>query len=94
MIRRLPVGPTTGNSPGLINGIDGASITDEYVNGLVQFKYGVDYLGYWLATAVANWNKDYPGVTMPGVDVICHSTGGLVTRTYIQTRRLWSFVCR
>src|SRR5205085_927620 len=50
------------------------------------YLYGVDYLGYWLTQAKLAWEHDYPGLDMPGVDVIAHSTGGLVTRAYIQSK--------
>src|SRR5262249_10355419 len=72
---RLPPGPTDGT----LNGVDAASIASG------KFRFGVDYLGYWLKQAIQNWQTDYPGLAMPGVDVIAHSTGGLITRTYIQS---------
>lgn len=58
---------------GVIDGISGESISD------LKFEYGVDYIGYWLKKAQEQW----PG--LESVDVIAHSTGGLVTRSYIQS---------
>ncbi len=49
------------------------------------FEYGVDYLLYWLKLAVEEWQLRHPGVKLPAVDIIAHSTGGLVARTYIQS---------
>lgn len=64
---------------GFIDGISAASITDGV------FEYGVDYLGYWLKQAAALWASSHPNVPLDSVDIIAHSTGGLVTRTYIQS---------
>lgn len=49
------------------------------------FEYGVDYFIYWLKQAKSQWEQDHPGVPFTRVDVIAHSTGGLVTRSYIQS---------
>jgi hypothetical protein len=77
---RMPPGPQTdGARDGFISGLTGASITDS------TYEYGVDYLGYWLKQAVQDWNARHPGVILDSVDVIAHSTGGLITRTYIQS---------
>jgi hypothetical protein len=45
----------------------------------------VDYLGYWLKQATIAWHTEYPGLDLPGVDIIAHSTGGLVARAYMQS---------
>ena len=50
-----------------------------------EFEYGVDYFMYWLKKAVDVWHDDHPEIPLESVDVIAHSTGGLVTRTYIQS---------
>ena len=80
---RLPPGPTDALRDGKISGISGASITDS------QYEYGVDYLGYWLKIAAEKWKERFtdPNQAIPldSVDVIAHSTGGLVTRAYIQS---------
>lgn len=76
---RVPVGPSDGLFDGTVNGITAASITDE------QFDYGVDYLGYYIGQAMTWWAVDNPGVPLEKVDMIAHSTGGLVARTYIQS---------
>ena len=77
---RLAPGPDDGSSDGTISGISAASITDS------QYEYGVDYLGYWLQKAAEKWKERFPNADpLDSVDVIAHSTGGLVTRAYIQS---------
>ena len=78
---RLPVGPDASSKTpdGNVTGIDGNSITSG------TFNYGVDYLGYYLKKAATQWDTDHPGDPLPSVDIIAHSTGGLVARTYIQS---------
>ena len=78
---RLPPGPRPldGNFDGVVNGISATSISDQ------QFDYGVDYLGVALRRASERWEVDHPGRSLDEVDVIAHSTGGLVVRTYIQS---------
>lgn len=76
---RLPNGPIDGNFDGTISGLSGASITDN------DYRYGIDYLGYWLRQVAERWESRFPGVPLETVDVIAHSNGGLVTRVYIQS---------
>lgn len=84
---RLPVGPRDQKIDGKISGLSAEifpadkniSITDE------TFEYGVDYLGYWLRKAAESWERRFPGKPLESVDVVAHSTGGLVTRAYIQS---------
>ena len=75
---RMPPGPLNGNFTNITS--------DQITSGV--YLYGVDYLGYWLNQAVQAWQLNYPGLTMPPVDVICHSTGGLVVRLYIQSAHM------
>jgi hypothetical protein len=63
---------------GHISGLTAASITDS------NYQYGVDYLGYFLKQANEAWEKRFH-TPLDSVDIICHSTGGLVSRTYIQS---------
>ncbi|MEQ1826133.1 MAG: hypothetical protein ABL921_09305, partial [Pirellula sp.] len=76
---RLPVAPVDANAltapDGLITapGVTGASISDN------TFATGLDYLGFVLKQI----KTLHPTVTQ--VDVIAHSTGGLVARSYIQS---------
>ena len=74
---RLPVAPVDANaltSPnGNLSGITGASISDNV------YATGLDYFGDILKQI----KTLHPGVTK--VDVIAHSTGGLVARSYIQS---------
>src|SRR5205823_1085139 len=74
----MPCGPRDGILDGHINNLTGKSLTDNV------FRYGVDYLGYWLAEAARHF-KDANGIELPDVDIVCHSTGGPVTRTYIES---------
>ncbi|MCC7373311.1 MAG: M10 family metallopeptidase C-terminal domain-containing protein [Verrucomicrobiales bacterium] len=83
---RVTPGPDDGVIDGFIdNGpgeaIDAAQITD------AEYAHGVDYLGYWLTKAAVAWAMaPGHGNTLPSeVDVIAHSTGGLVVRVYIQS---------
>jgi len=74
---RLPVASVDANAlttpDGMIAGVTGASISDN------TFETGVDYLG-----AVLKQIKTLlPAVTK--VDVIAHSTGGIIARSYIQS---------
>ena len=76
---RLPPGPSDGVFDGVISGLTGASISDD------TFEYAVDYLGWYLLWAAEAWQENHPGETLDAVDVIAHSTGGLVARTYLQS---------
>ena len=76
---RLSPGPLDGNPDGVVSGISAASISDEL------FEYGVDYFGDALRRAYDRWAQDHPGRSLDEIDVIAHSTGGLVARTYIQS---------
>jgi hypothetical protein len=73
-----------------LNPADGSllPITASGVNAHIengQFRSGVDYLVYWLEQAQLAWSKRFPNAVLPAVDVIAHSTGGLITRAYIQS---------
>lgn len=57
---------------------------DKHVNG-ERFEYGIDYLLYWLKRTVETWHRSHPNMQLKAVDVIAHSTGGLVTRSFIQS---------
>ena len=77
---RLPPGPDDGVIDGQISGLTGASIS----NG--TYRYGVDYLGDILKQAAETWATDHPDLPpLAAVDVVAHSTGGLVARTYIES---------
>ncbi|MEI7671331.1 MAG: T9SS type A sorting domain-containing protein [Deltaproteobacteria bacterium] len=76
---RVAPGPADGVFDGVVNGISAVSITDPL------YQYAVDYLGYYLVKAMDAWQVNHPGATLDSVDIIAHSTGGLVARTYIQS---------
>ena len=63
---------------GTIAGLTGASLTDD------TFTYGVDYLGYWLKKASNAWLAAH-GSRPTDVDIVSHSTGGIVARVYMQS---------
>ncbi len=76
---RVIPGPLDNNFDGHVDGISAASITSR------QFKYGVDYLGWFLKQACETWRLIHNGEELDSIDIISHSTGGLVARTYIQS---------
>lgn len=76
---RLTPGPVDGVYDGHIGGLSGQSITDGV------YQYGVDYLGYYLRKAAEAWDEENPDEALESVDIISHSTGGLVARSYIQS---------
>ena len=72
-------GPIDGNIDGTIGGLTGNKITD------TTYEYGVDYLGHFLRQAAEKWNARFDGDFLDSVNIIAHSTGGLVARSYIQS---------
>lgn len=76
---RLPLAPDDGTFDGKITGVTAQDITSG------NFQYGIDYLGYWLHQATIAWQANNPGQTLKQVDVIAHSMGNLLTRSYIQS---------
>ncbi len=76
---RLDPGPTPfSGATGHVPGLTGDNITAG------KYTYGVDYLGYWLKQAEDSWESRFHE-PLDSVDVICHSTGGLVARTYMES---------
>ncbi len=75
---RVDVAPKDSSFDGVIAGVTGTSISDN------TFEFGIDYLGWWLKLADAAWQSRFHQ-PLKTVDVIAHSTGGLVTRSYIQS---------
>jgi hypothetical protein len=77
---RLAPGPDDGAIDGRINGLTANGI------GNGTFTYAVDYLGAVLRKAAEQWATDHPALPpLDAVDVIVHSTGGLVARVYAQS---------
>jgi parallel beta-helix repeat protein len=76
--RMLP-GPVDGTIDGKVAGLTAANITDD------TYQYGVDYLGYYLEKATQAWAAANGGVVPADVDLVVHSTGGIVARSYIQS---------
>lgn len=81
---RLSPGPIDGTIDGRINR-SAAELTDD------TDEYAVDQLGFWLEQAVRGWKRQFAGLPaseipeLDSVDIIAHSTGGLVARSYIQS---------
>lgn len=50
-----------------------------------EFHHGIDYLAWWMDLARRNWQAEHPGHDLVSVDVYAHSTGGIITRGYIQS---------
>src|SRR5262245_591801 len=78
---RLAPAPLDGRNDGTLSRVTVDRITD----GLYQ--NGVDYLGYWLQQAGVAWHQLNPGhdADTPEVDLISHSEGYLITRSYISS---------
>jgi hypothetical protein len=79
---RMPPAPNDGNADGHIS-VTADQVAQDVADG--QFKSGVDYLGYWLKKAADTWAQDHNGEQLDSVDVIAHSTGGLIARAYVQS---------
>lgn len=75
---RLPPGPLDGMFDGNLAGLTGNSITSG------SYRYAVDYLGKAMEKAALAWYLKY-GEELGTVDIIGHSTGALVARSYIQS---------
>ena len=81
---RMTSGPSDGVFDGRIHNPNGIEVTaDQITDG--EYGYGVDYVGYWISKAALQWAADHAGVLPETVDVIAHSTGGIVIRAYIQS---------
>jgi hypothetical protein len=76
---RLPLAPQDNVIDGQIEGVTGASISDRV------WEYGLDYLGDVLKRAAENWARDHKGRELDMVDVVAHSMGGLLARSYVQS---------
>ncbi|HEY6563225.1 MAG TPA: hypothetical protein VIY86_01890, partial [Pirellulaceae bacterium] len=80
---RVVPAPDDGAMDGHIDGLTAADISQDRAHG--AYRYGVDYLGRALRQAAEYWRTTCPSNPLESVDVIAHSTGGLVTRGYIQS---------
>ena len=79
---RMPVAPTDVTVDGVIEGVSDQFIDNDTLTPM--FQSGVDYLGWWLDKASEDW-MTRTGDTLQSVDLVTHSTGGLVARAYIQS---------
>lgn len=64
---------------GAVDGLTVGGVTDS------TFEYGVDYLAYWMDQADQAYKARNAGAELSHVNVVAHSTGGLVARSYIQS---------
>jgi hypothetical protein len=79
---RMPVAPTDGTDDGNLANLTASQLTTGVRTG--EFPYAVDYLGYWLDQAVQAYV--HAGLAPPTqVDVVTHSTGGFLARSYIES---------
>jgi hypothetical protein len=79
---RMPIAPTAGINDGDLANLTASQVTVGVRTG--EFPYAVDYLGYWLNQVVQTYVQE----KLPPpkqVDVITHSTGGLLARSYIES---------
>jgi Putative Ig domain len=82
---RMPPAPAfDGQADGMIGGFSATSLIQDVADN--KYYSGVDYLGYWLKKAVDTWAAEHPDAQpLDSVDVIAHSTGGLIVRSYVQS---------
>ncbi|MCC6474863.1 MAG: LEPR-XLL domain-containing protein, partial [Burkholderiales bacterium] len=79
---RVPVAVTAdGADDGVLSDVTAASIRDWATD---SFDSGLDYLAYWMDQAATHWQA-LTGAAANSVDIITHSTGGLVARSYLQS---------
>jgi hypothetical protein len=86
---RMPVAPLDGIDDGSLTNLTAQSIADDVfatdLNGNAGiYRYGVDYLGYWMMKAMDAWVAG-GGDPSVGVDVVSHSEGHLITRAYVSS---------
>jgi len=85
---RVPVAETDGDN----NGVLANATWDAISSGLdavtpaesPTFDTALDYLIYWMDQALTAW-ETMTGSVVDAVDLITHSTGGLVSRSYLQS---------
>jgi Ca2+-binding RTX toxin-like protein len=79
---RVPVAITADPlDDGVLSDVTAASLRDWAFD---SFDSGLDYFAYWMDQAAQAWQA-LTGSAATSVDVITHSTGGLVVRSYLQS---------
>ncbi|MGE3312679.1 MAG: hypothetical protein AB7O66_22140, partial [Limisphaerales bacterium] len=81
---RVTPGPTDLLIDGKLDNANGTPITADQITD-DEFGHGIDYFGYWVSRAALEWAKHHDNTLPAAVDVVAHSTGGLVVRAYIQS---------
>ena len=80
---RVPVAVTSdGTDDGKLSDVDAASLLDWAAPN--SFESGLEYLAYWMDQAAQAWDN-LTGAVATSVDLITHSTGGLIARSYLQS---------
>ena len=74
----MPVAESDDVDNGTLSNVTAASLLDP------TFDTGLDYFAYWMDKAVTAWTTLTDSVP-DSVDVVTHSTGGLIARSYIQS---------
>lgn len=89
---RSTPGPTDGVADGVLHNEPGSALYNKWGADLTadqiadaEYDFGVDGFGYWLVRASFAWAEAHGGVLPETVDVVAHSTGGLVVRAYMQS---------
>ena len=75
---RVPVAVADAVENGILDSVDVNSLID------ASFDTALDYLSYFMDQAVAAWTE-LTGSAPDSVDLVTHSTGGLVAKSYIQS---------
>src|SRR5262249_56662503 len=76
---RTPVAVThDGTNDGALTDVTAVSFAQE------GFDSGLGYLSYYLRQATQSW-QTLTGAAPSEVDLVTHSTGGLIARSYLQT---------
>src|SRR5262249_55949003 len=79
---RVPVAVTSdGSDDGVLSDVTAASIRHCAPD---RFGSGLEYLAYCMNQAAVAWHA-LTGTAATGVDLVTHSTGGLVARSYLQS---------
>ncbi|MDH4160285.1 MAG: LEPR-XLL domain-containing protein, partial [Actinomycetota bacterium] len=81
---RVPVAETDDSANGTLSNATWAAISSGLAGVNATFDTSLDYLVYWMDQALTAWNN-LTGSVASAVDLITHSTGGLVAKSYLQS---------
>jgi hypothetical protein len=77
---RMPLAPEDGVIDGRVRNITASQIAKKLGD---SFTTCLDYLGYSLRKVAEEWLVANPGQPLQEVDIVAHSMGNLVTRSYV-----------